>query len=143
MNRVQKAIKDIYGDKVPDVKKNDTVKMAKTADSSPTKATSPVASPEKAAETPKEESVKETKKKDEKSDDDGDEVMSKGKLRTKFVEIKVAFSSLVKLTSPIAFYKSLQSGLAMDLINTPMSKVSYLNDKNPWKIWGIFTKNLW
>lgn len=90
MNRVQKAIKDIYGDKVPDVKKNDTVKMAKAADSSPTKATSPVASPEKAAETPKDESVKETKKKDEKSDDDGDEVMSKGVLRTKFVEIKDA-----------------------------------------------------
>ena len=90
MNRVQKAIKDIYGDKVPDVKKNDKVKMAKTADSSPTKATSPVASPEKAAETPKDESVKETKKKDEKSDDDGDEVMSKGVLRTKFVEIKDA-----------------------------------------------------
>ena len=64
--------------------------MAKAADSSPTKATSPVASPEKAAETPKDESVKETKKKDEKSDDDGDEVMSKGVLRTKFVEIKDA-----------------------------------------------------
>ena len=38
-----------------------------------------------------------------------------------------------KLTSPIAFYKSLQSGLAMDLINTPMPRVSCLNDENPEK----------
>ena len=38
-----------------------------------------------------------------------------------------------KLTSPIAFYKSLQSGLAMDLKNTPMPRVSCLNDENPEK----------
>ena len=38
-----------------------------------------------------------------------------------------------KLTSPIAFYKSLQSGLAMDLLNTPMPRVSCLNDENPEK----------
>ena len=38
-----------------------------------------------------------------------------------------------KSTSPIAFYKSLQSGLAMDLINTPMPRVSCPNDENPEK----------
>ena len=38
-----------------------------------------------------------------------------------------------KLTSSIAFYKSLQSGLAMDLINTPMPRVSCPNDENPEK----------
>ena len=36
-----------------------------------------------------------------------------------------------KLTSSIAFYKSLQSGLAMDLINTPMPRFSCPNDENP------------
>ena len=36
-----------------------------------------------------------------------------------------------KLTSSIAFYKYLQSGLAMDLINTPMSRVGCRNDENP------------
>ena len=36
-----------------------------------------------------------------------------------------------KLNSPIAFYKSLQSRLAMDLINTPMPRVSCPNDENP------------
>ena len=38
-----------------------------------------------------------------------------------------------KLSSSIAFYKSLQSGLAMDLINTPMPRVSCPNDENPEK----------
>ena len=38
-----------------------------------------------------------------------------------------------KLTSSIAFYKSLQSGLAMDLINTPMPRVGCQNDENPEK----------
>ena len=38
-----------------------------------------------------------------------------------------------KLTSPIAFYKFLQSGLASDLINTPMPRVGCLNDENPEK----------
>ena len=38
-----------------------------------------------------------------------------------------------KLTSSIAFYKSLQSGLAMDLINTPMPRVGCRNDENPEK----------
>ena len=38
-----------------------------------------------------------------------------------------------KLTSPIAFYKSLQLGLAMDLINTPMPRVGCRNDENPEK----------
>jgi hypothetical protein len=38
-----------------------------------------------------------------------------------------------KLTSPIAFYKSLQSRLAMDLINTPMPRVDCRNDENPEK----------
>ena len=31
---------------------------------------------------------------------------------------------------PLAFYKSLQLGLAMDLINTPLPRVSCLNDEN-------------
>ena len=38
-----------------------------------------------------------------------------------------------KLTSPIGFYKSLQSGLAMDLTNTPIPRVSCHNDENPEK----------
>ena len=38
-----------------------------------------------------------------------------------------------KLTYPIAFYKSLQTGLAMDLINTSMPRVSCPNDENPEK----------
>ena len=35
-----------------------------------------------------------------------------------------------KLTSPIAFFESLQSGLPMSLIKTPMPRVSCLNDEN-------------
>ena len=35
-----------------------------------------------------------------------------------------------ELTSPLAFYKYLQSELAMDLINTPMRRVSCPNDEN-------------
>ena len=35
-----------------------------------------------------------------------------------------------KWTSPIAIFISLQSGLPMDLINTPMSRVSCRNDEN-------------
>ena len=38
-----------------------------------------------------------------------------------------------KLTSPIAFYKSLQFRLAMDLINTPMPRVGCRTDENPEK----------
>ena len=38
-----------------------------------------------------------------------------------------------KLTSSIAFFKSLQSGLPMNLINTPMPRVSCRNDENPEK----------
>ena len=38
-----------------------------------------------------------------------------------------------KLTSSIAFYKYLQSGLAMDLINTPMPRVGCRTDENPEK----------
>ena len=38
-----------------------------------------------------------------------------------------------KLTSPIAFFKSLQSGLPMNLINTPMPRDSCQNDENPEK----------
>ena len=36
-----------------------------------------------------------------------------------------------KLTSPIAFFKCLQLGLSMNLINTPMPRVSCPNDENP------------
>ena len=38
-----------------------------------------------------------------------------------------------KLTSSIAFFKSLQLGLPMNLINTPMPRVSCPNDENPEK----------
>ena len=38
-----------------------------------------------------------------------------------------------KLTSPIVFYKSLQSRLAMDPLNTPMPRVSCRNNENPEK----------
>ena len=38
-----------------------------------------------------------------------------------------------KLTSYIEFYKYLQSGLARDLINTPMPRVGCRNDENPEK----------
>ena len=38
-----------------------------------------------------------------------------------------------KLTSSIAFLKSLQSGLPMNLKNTPMPRVSCQNDENPEK----------
>ena len=38
-----------------------------------------------------------------------------------------------KSISPIAFFKSLQSGLPMNLINTPMPRVSCRNDENPEK----------
>ena len=38
-----------------------------------------------------------------------------------------------KLTSSIAFYKSLQLELAMDLINTPMPRVGCRTDENPEK----------
>ena len=38
-----------------------------------------------------------------------------------------------KLTSPIAFFKSLQSGLPMNLVNTPMPRASCPNDENPEK----------
>ena len=36
-----------------------------------------------------------------------------------------------KLTSSIAFFKSSQSGLPLNLLNTPMSRVSCRNDENP------------
>ena len=38
-----------------------------------------------------------------------------------------------KLTSSIAFFKSLQSGLPINLINTPMSRVSCPKEENPEK----------
>ena len=43
-----------------------------------------------------------------------------------------------KITSSIAFFKSLQSGLPMNLLNTPMPRVSCPNDENPE---GHFVKN--
>lgn len=52
LNRVNKAIKDIYGDKIPEVKKNQPIKMAKSSDNSPKKAAEPV------KEQPKKESPK-------------------------------------------------------------------------------------
>ena len=38
-----------------------------------------------------------------------------------------------KLTSSIAFFKSLKSGLPMNLKNTPMPRISYPQKKNPEK----------
>ena len=38
-----------------------------------------------------------------------------------------------KLTSSIAFFKSLQSGLPMNLKNTPMPRISYPQKENPEK----------
>ena len=37
------------------------------------------------------------------------------------------------LTSSIAFFKSLQSGLPMNLKNTPMPRISYPQEENPEK----------
>jgi tetratricopeptide (TPR) repeat protein len=45
LNRVQKAIKDIYGNKVPEVQKNKPIKLATGSDNSPKKESSPAASP--------------------------------------------------------------------------------------------------
>ena len=47
-----------------------------------------------------------------------------------------------KLTSSIAFFKSLQSGLPINLINTPMSRVSCPKEENPEKK-KIEKKNFW
>ena len=46
-----------------------------------------------------------------------------------------------KLTSSIAFFKSLQSGLPMNLINTPMPRVSCRNDENPEIFFQFFSQD--
>ena len=48
-----------------------------------------------------------------------------------------------KLTSSIAFFKSLQSGLPINPINTPMSRVSCPKEENPEKIFFFKIFEFW
>lgn len=82
LNRVQKAIKDIYGNNVPEVKKNQPIKMA----NAPVTSTKTQADPIK--ETTKKEAAKPAEKKEENVTED--DSFSLKELAAKFVEIKEA-----------------------------------------------------
>lgn len=81
LNRVQKAIKDIYGSKVPEVKKNKPIKLA-----APTGSQSPSQTPERAAEATKEAPVQAPKE----AQAEEEPPMTASVLGAKFTEIKDA-----------------------------------------------------
>lgn len=82
---MQKAIKDVYGSNVPEVKKNKPIKMATATE---TRTPSPVKEKEEAAE-PTKETPKEAPKED-KDDEDEEKPPNSAGLSSKFTEIKDA-----------------------------------------------------